>query len=802
MYAKVILTKHSKAIDMAFTYKVPDQLYNKLIVGQKVIVPFGMGSNLTEAFVVEITNATEQKRLKKIHQIVHGFYLTENQVAMIKWMKETYLCTYSEALNTMVPSKTKLIKNVTYSWHGDVLKGYEDIFALMDKAVDETEIVSLGLQNRVRTLIKKGYVKKYEFFKYDMKTQYKNVVYKQAHMNYEEASKLVSKSATKQLKILKFIYEVGQCDVSLLNRELKCTKSIIDSFIKKDLVLLTSQEKFRQPEILSHVHELRKHPLNEAQESVYDAVIAGLHTNKKYLIHGVTGSGKTEVYLTLSEEIIKRGQQVIILVPEIALTPQMVSKFVKRFGSQIAIMHSKVSAGERYDQYRSIQEGLVNIIIGARSAIFAPCPNLGLVILDEEHEGSYKSDSNPKYHTAEVAEFLSDRLSIPMILASATPRLATYQKIGETYELLELLTRYNGQKMPPVHLVDMREELEAGNRSMFSELLIEKISDRLEKKEQVILFFNRKGFSTFVSCRSCGYALKCPRCDIALTYHHRDKSAKCSYCDYHIKVPDVCPECKSKYFKFFGAGTEKVELMLHELFPDARIGRLDAESTRLKGSLEALIDQVEKHEIDILIGTQMVTKGLDFKNVTLVGTLSADMTLNLPDYRAPEKTFQLLTQVAGRAGRGEKHGEVIVQTYVPDHYAIAASVNHDFYSFYDEEMKIREFYSYPPHKSLVNLVISSENEKNVIDSAHNLCHELTRFLHMRLDEETVEILGPNPALFQKLNNKYRWQIILKFDKMNMVLVRNILHYVCIQHKDKVVRHDVYINININPMSLL
>ncbi|MCH4890257.1 primosomal protein N' [Acidaminobacter sp. JC074] len=802
MYAKVILTKHAKAIDMAFTYKVPEQLYNKLIVGQKVIVPFGQGDNLTEAFVVEITNETEFDKLKDIHQIVYGFYLTESQVALIEWMKETYLCTYSEALNAMVPSKTKLKKIVTYTWVGDELKGYEDIHKLMAHPLNESDIFKYKLQNRVKTLIKKGFVKKHELFKYDMKTQYKQVVFSNPHMTYEQAAQKLSKRAHKQLEVLQFIYEVGQCDASLLNKEINCNMTILKKLASLDVILLVSQEKFRKPDILNHEHEIRKHPLTQDQQVVYEAVLKGLHTNQKYLLHGVTGSGKTEVYLTLAEEIISRGQQVIILVPEIALTPQMVTKFVKRFGSAIAIMHSKVSPGERYDQYRSIQEGLVNIVIGARSAIFAPCPNLGLVILDEEHETTYKSDSNPKYHTSEVAEYLSDRLHFPVMLASATPRLSTYQKIGEKYELLELLGRYNKQPLPPVHLVDMREELIAGNKSMFSELLIEKIEDRLEKNEQVILFYNRKGFSTFVSCRSCGYALKCPRCDIALTYHHRDNSAKCSYCDYQIKVPKNCPECDSKYFKYFGAGTEKVELMLHELFPTARIGRLDAENTRLKGSLEALIEQVENHEIDILIGTQMVTKGLDFKNVTLVGTLSADMTLNLPDYRAPEKTFQLLTQVAGRAGRGHKHGEVVVQTYVPDHYAIAASVNHDYYAFYDEEMKIREFYHYPPHTSLVNLILSGENEKNVIDSAMNLSQELTRFLHKRIDPEHIEILGPNPALFQKLNNKYRWQIILKFDKMNMVLVRNILHYVCIQHKDKVVRHDVYINININPMSLL
>lgn len=801
MFAQVILTKHAKAIDMAFTYKVPDNLMNSIQVGQKVIVPFGIGNQRTESFIIDLLYETDQKRLKTIQQIVYGFSLTIHQVALIQWMKETYLCTYSEALGAVVPSKTKLIKQVSYSWIGEPDENNE-LYEKMKEPIDEQLVADLGLQNKIRQLMKKGYVKRQEFFQYDMKTQYKQVVYVNDNISLDNGLALLSKRATKQQEILSFLHEVKSCDVSLLNKELKCSKNVLDKLVELELIRMTTEEKFRKPDILLRNHDHVKYPLSKEQEKVFDEVIKGLGHSRKYLLHGITGSGKTEVYMTLAEAVIQQNQQIIILVPEIALTPQMVSKFIKRFGASIAIMHSKVSPGERYDQYRMIQEGIVDIIIGARSAIFSPCPNLGMVILDEEHEQTYKSESNPKYHTIDVAEFLSERLKIPMILASATPSLNTYSRIGQDYELLELMKRFNEQSLPPVHLVDMREELMAGNKTMFSELLIHKIQDRLIKKEQVILFYNRKGFSTFVSCRSCGYALKCPRCDIALTYHHREGSAKCSYCDYQVKVPKVCPECKSSYFKYFGAGTEKIESLLQEIFPEARIGRLDAESTRRKGSLEKIIEDVENHKIDILVGTQMVTKGLDFKNVTLVGALSADMTLNLPDYKAPEKTFQLLTQVAGRAGRGDKMGEMIIQTYVPDHYAIVASVNQDYFSFYDEEMKIRELFQYPPHKEMVSILIMGENEQHVIASAHNLYHELSRFIYKKMVPDHVEILGPNPALFQKLNNKYRWQIILKFGKMDMVLMRNILHYVCIQHRDQVVRHDVYMNININPMSLL
>lgn len=805
MYVQVILTKHSKAIDMAFTYKIPEKFDDIIKVGHKVIVPFGIGNNLTEAFVLSISSETEQKRLKSIYQIVHDLQLTQAQVAMISWLKETYLCTFSEALSAVIPSKTKLIKNVNYKWIGDTKNltvSQQELCNLLLEHKDEAELVELGLLNRVKLLVKKKLVRKKEFFHYDMKTQYKTVAICQVTDLNMGLSK-ISRSAKKQKKILEFLFEVKSCDVSVLNRELKCNKKILDKFVEDNLISVISVEKFRAPEILSKDHHKVAYPLNYDQNVVFDQVMTDLDNNHKYLLHGVTGSGKTEVYLTLAEEILKRGKQIVILVPEISLTPQMVGKFIKRFGNQIAIMHSKVSPGERYDQYKSIQNGEVSIVIGARSAIFSPCSNLGMVILDEEHENTYKSDNNPKYHTVEVAEFLSDSLNIPMILASATPSLNSYQKVlDKEYDLLEMMNRYNQQPLPPVYLVDMRDELASGNKSMFSELLIEKIQERLEKKEQIILFYNRKGYSTFVSCRMCGYALKCPRCDIALTYHHKHQTAKCSYCDYQIKVPKNCPECASHYFKFFGAGTEKIEHMLADFFPEATIGRLDSESTKNKGALEKIIDQVERHEIDILIGTQMVTKGLDFKNVTLVGALSADMSLNLPDYRAPEKTFQLLTQVAGRAGRGEKSGEVIIQTYVPDNYAITSAVTHDYHKFFEQEIQLREMFNYPPFKNIINILLIGDTEKNTIDSAHNLYHELTRFVHKRIEPEAIEILGPNPALFQKLNNKYRWQIILKFDKKDMVMIRNILQYVCIKHKDKVVRNDVYINININPMSLL
>lgn len=813
MFAEVVLTKNSKAIDMAFTYSIPDELIDVLKIGDKVIVPFGQGSTLTEGFVINLSDTCEYKRLKPIKQLVDDIALSIEAVELVNWMRKEYLCTYSEALTTIVPVGTKLIRKTSYKFLKEPttkkLTGKQNellSFIRENVEVEEKIIKELKLYAYIKELISSKYIKKIDLFTQDINITYKKMVESliEEH-SLEENLRKLPKRALKQKQVLKFISDVHVCDVSLLTRELKCTKSILDKLEAMQLIKVYEIEKSRKPDILKTQKIKFENPLTEEQTSVYLEVEKNIISSKydTFLLHGVTGSGKTEVYMKLAERVMKDGKQAIILVPEISLTPQIVAKFLKRFGDKIAIMHSKVSPGERFDQYRSIQAGDVSIIIGARSAIFSPCIDLGIIIIDEEHESTYKSESNPKYNTIEVAQYIGRRDEIPVVLASATPNLISYYNAEQgNYKLLEIKNRFNNYKLPEVSLVDMREELVSGNKSIFSELLLEKMHETLEKKEQIILFYNRKGYSTFVSCRMCGYALKCPNCDIALTYHHKNKKAKCSYCDYVIQVPKQCPECQSKYFKYFGTGTEKVEEMIANHFPKARIGRLDSESTSKKGSLESIIENVEAGEIDILIGTQMVTKGLDFKNVTLVGALSADMSLNLPDYRAPEKTFQLLTQVAGRAGRGEKAGEVIIQTYVPENYAVYNSVNHDYHSFYNDEKQLREIFNYPPFKEIISILIVGENENNTIRSSHNLFKELERFVYKKINPEDMSMLGPNPAIFSKINNKYRWQIILKFDKMDLVMIKNILHYVCIKNRDIVVLGDVYISININPMSLL
>lgn len=807
MFVKVLLTRNTKAIDMAFTYHVSKEFESIIRKGHKVIVPFGKGDSLQEGYVLELTDQAPVHKTKDIYQIIEDVFLTLKQLEGIQWLRDTYLCTYSEAIQVFVPPGSRLIKKVTYEMSKDfeaTSENQEKIYQLIKEGpVDEEVLKNTQLMSTALSLLKSKKIKKKVNFQQKVKTTYKKIVL--CHLekkDLEDALSQLSKVAVKQSRVLEFMTEVSAYPYTDLARELNINKSTLKPLVKMGYITFADQEVMRRPEGIRGGVSKFKFPLSPAQNQVFQQVACNFNKDKKFLLQGVTGSGKTEVYMALAEKVVASGKQVIILVPEIALTPQMVGKFYKRFGHNIGVVHSKLSMGERFDQYNSIMSSDIKIVIGARSAIFAPCNDLGLIIIDEAHESTYKSDSNPRYNTLEVAEFLSSQNNVPLLLASATPSVTTYFQTHSTYDLLKLDQRFNQKPLPKVHLVDMKEELIQGNKTIFSELLSEKIEDRLNKKEQIILFFNKKGFASFVSCRNCGYVVKCPRCDVSLTYHHASQESKCSYCDYKIKIQSHCPVCKSSYFKYFGSGTEKVESLIKERFPGAKVARLDSETTSKKGSLEAIISSVENQEVDILLGTQMVAKGLDFEKVTLVGALSADMSLNIPDYLASEKTFQLLTQVAGRAGRGALEGEVVIQTYTPEHFAIQGSVSQDYDAFYREEIKIREAYAYPPFVELANLVIVGPNEKRTIDSAFNLHRELKRFIKKGLSEEAVEILGPNPCIIQKINHKYRWQIILKFDKMDLERLRNIIHYVCIKHKKQVVTSDVYIGINMSPLNLL
>ena len=534
--------------------------------------------------------------------------------------------------------------------------------------------------------------------------------------------------------------------------------------------------------------------LNDKQQQSVDLIKNSKH--KKFLIHGVTGSGKTEIYMNLVSYMLKENKQSIILIPEISLTPQMVERFKGRFGRDVAVFHSRLSDGERYDEWMRVKFGNVKIAIGARSAIFLPFENLGLIVIDEEQEASYKSDSDPKFDTREIAYMKCELEDCKLILGSATPSIDSYYK--STIKELELITineRADGAAMPKVEIVDMRDELMNNNRSIFSKSLHEGIIEALRRNEQVILFLNRRGFSTFVSCRKCGYVFKCKKCDISLTYHNAGEYLTCHYCGEKEKISKTCPSCGSSYVKYFGVGTEKIEQEINRIFPSAKTLRMDFDTTRKKNSYEYIYSTFKNKQADILIGTQMVAKGLDFENVTLVGVIAADLSLNLPDFRAFERTFQLLTQVSGRAGRGKKEGKVVIQTYSADNLTLQYAANNNYDSFYKNEIMMREAMNYPPFTSILVLTMSSEDENLLIKNIQNVGVNLKYKIG---DNNKIILLGPCPCGISKIKNFYRWQIIIKGNIKDIFAeeIKNLVYELV-----KNVYTSIRVSIDINPSSM-
>lgn len=625
-------------------------------------------------------------------------------------------------------------------------------------------------------------------------------------MSLEEIFEMIGNRASKQRQIIEYLYTHKEISFKELSEILNTTLATVKELEKKKLIKIFHKEISRNP-IKNDIKRYNKHVLTFEQNKVFQRIldsIKGKDNYNKFLLHGVTGSGKTEIYLQLVEKAIEEGKDSIILVPEISLTPQTIQRFVGRFGDLVAVLHSRLSYGERFDQWRNIKSGKVKIVVGARSAVFAPFKNLGLIIIDEEHESTYKSSQNPKYNTIEVASKRVDLENGYLVLGSATPSLETYYKAecGELL-LLKLDSRVNNYSLPKIQVIDMRDELNKGNKSIFSEELYNSIVENLNNEKQTILFLNRRGFSTFVSCRKCGYVVKCNDCDVSMTFHRKINKLRCHYCGLAINPPNICPVCKSNYIKYFGIGTEKVEEITKELFPNARIGRMDMDTTTTKGSHERILRNMKDGNIDILIGTQMISKGLDFKNVTLVGILAADTTLNLPDFRSSERTFQLVTQVAGRAGRGDSKGKVVLQTYSPGHYSINFAKSHDFTNFYNTELALRKEFLYPPYTELISLLVYGEDNNKVASLAKQVYNLLVKEIDW-LNENTINnyIIGPYPAPLERIRNNYRWQIILKSKKDNVESLKTLLKWVCIENKYNLIMDNIKISIDIDPNSIL
>lgn len=699
MICEVLVEINNKNIDKTFTYRIPTHLKNDVKIGKRVLVPFG--NRKLEGFVLNIKEITEiSYSLKDIILVIDEEpVLNDELLELGKFISKKTLCNLISAYQVMLPTALKVHIGK------EIKKKYESYFVL---AKGYEEIINLVTSNKQKEIL--------ELF-----------------LERKEISKKecisVSASATKSLIDKGYITEV-----------------------KKESYRLKEEE---------NVSDTKKE-LTVEQKNAVEIISESLNSFTPFLLHGVTGSGKTEVYMQLIEKVLLEKKEALVLVPEISLTPQFVSNFKKRFGSRIAILHSRLSDGEKYDEWRKIIRKEVDIVIGARSAVFAPLTNLGIIIVDEEHSSTYKQENNPKYHAIDVCLFRAKRYNIPLILGSATPSIESYTRAKEgIYKLIELKNRVF-TNLPSVCLIDMKDEIRKGNK-VLSSVLISELTKCIEEKKQAIILLNRRGFSTVLTCSSCGHTIKCPNCDIPLTFHKSSLDVKCHYCGYSMKKPSFCPSCHEKELNYLGMGTEKLQEWIDENIVGARTIRMDVDTTSRKGSLEKIIKEFQNKNYNILIGTQMISKGLDFSDVTLVGVVCGDASLNIPDFRSAERTFSLLDQVSGRAGRGKEEGKVIIQGFNMDHYSIVSASKHDYAGFYKEEMEIRKKLKYPPYSNICLLKLKSKD----YDKLNLEATKITNYLKNNL--EKVIILGPSNANIPKINNIYYMNIIIKYKKVSDIV---------------------------------
>ncbi|MYL37792.1 primosomal protein N' [Halobacillus litoralis] len=779
MIANVIVDVASQNTNRPFDYEIPEKFEGIVQPGVRVIVPFGPRKIL--GYVISLSETSSFSSVKKITDVLDVIpTLTEELLHLGKWLSNYTLSYYISCLQVMLPQvmKAKYRKEL-WKLTDEPLQSALDAVFDGRGVMDFEEFEQSGVSYHVlRKHMNEGEVDvHYEVKSRETKKLKPMVAPALSPIEMEEKLEDLSPQARKQRAIVEyFLQQPDPLEKKLLLDKLQTTSAALKPLVEQNVIKEYKQEVFRDPYGGREFKRTTPFALTEEQETAIQPILSRIENQQHdvFLLHGVTGSGKTEVYMQSIQQVLDNGEEAIMLVPEIALTPQMVERFKGRFGSKVAVLHSALSAGEKYDEWRKIQRREVQVVVGARSAIFAPFTNIGLIIIDEEHETSYKQEDRTRYHARDVAVQRAKTHNCPVVLGSATPSLETYARaVKGNYQLLTLSKRMNEAVMPEVELVDMREELHSGNRSMFSIPLKEKIEERLARKEQIVLFLNRRGYSTFVMCRDCGHVSECPHCDIALTFHKRQNRLKCHYCSHEEPMPEKCPECESKTIRYFGTGTQKVEEALQELIPEARIIRMDVDTTRKKGAHERLLTQFGEGKADILLGTQMIAKGLDFGNVTLVGVLAADAMLNLPDFRASEKTFQLLTQVSGRAGRHEKSGEVVVQTYTPEHYSIELASTYDYEQFFQEEMKLRKAFRYPPYYYLTLFTISHPNQLK----AEEATRKITMFMQQKLSQQAY-VLGPTPSALARINNRYRYQCMVKYKKEpeQRKFVERILHY--------------------------
>ena len=747
MIAEVIIDSRAKKLNKKFDYKIPENLADVIDVGSRVLVPFANFKTLEQGYVIKIKENTEFE-VKEIAGIDEN--LSQEKIELARWMARKYFCNVSECIKLMLAPGTR---------------GKDINKRMQDKKVN---FVYLSEDEKNKKIIDE-----------------KNFLSSEG-TNKKESASFDYLRGEKQKKAMEFITKNEGMTIPEIIEFAGVSRETINSLVKKGLLKIEEQKVDRNPLAFKQIQENRKLKLTEEQQIAYNKIEKSIEDNRfeEFLLYGVTGSGKTEIYMQLIEKIIEVGKGAILLVPEISLTPQMLDRFIGRFGKEkIAVLHSKLSTGERYDEWKKIKDNRAKIVIGARSAIFAPLKNLGIIIVDEEHDNSYKSESSPRYNAKEVAEKVCIDNNIPLVLGSATPDLTTFyrteiinssntdvsviDRIGtKEITLLKLTKRANNSNLPVVEIVDLKKELATGNKSMFSQILYKSIKQNLENKHQTILFLNRRGYSTFIMCRECGFTAKCPNCNISLTYHSFQNRLKCHYCGYEENPVKICPNCGSKKIRYFGTGTQKLEEEIKKIFPEARTIRMDVDTITKKNSHEEILNKFKNENIDILIGTQMVVKGHHFPKVTLVGVIAADSSLNIDDFRANERTFQILTQVAGRAGRENLPGKVIIQTYNPESFPIEFSKNQNYDLFYKTEIQLRKQLKYPPFCDIIVIGFSAEDHKEISNSS-NFVYNL---LKTNIEKYGFKVFMPMPAPIDKIKNKYRWRIIAKGDVTEEVTI--------------------------------
>lgn len=861
LYAQVIVDVPAKQTNRPFDYVVPAELRTWVGIGSRVGVPFG--PRTLQGFVVGLSERTDMAagKLKKIEQVLDLVPpLNPELVQLARWMSRTYICHEITALQAMIPGalKAKYEKWIALAEDGssDAGKrssgGRDDgqalLFAqtpeedaLIDFVRQKGSVATETMLSRfpaagplLKRLLERGTLVEAQTVKDRMNT--KKALYVEPLVEpdalREHGGSLPANARRQKELLLWFADHVEPIPLAELVGKLGVGAGTVKALADKGWLSVSEREVFRDPYAGRSFARTSPLALTEQQRQALEPIAATLAARGHgvFLLHGVTGSGKTEVYLQAIQQCLDQGREAIVLVPEISLTPQMVERFKGRFGDAVAVMHSRLSQGERYDEWRKIGLKQVSVVIGARSAVFAPFANLGLIIIDEEHESSYKQEESPKYHARDVAIERASRHGAAVVLGSATPSLESFAKTADAspegretnahdapYRLLTMASRVEGRPLPAVHVVDLREELKSGNRSMFSRGLFEAIGQRLERREQTVLLLNRRGYSTFVMCRSCGFVVQCPHCDISLTYHQVSRTMRCHYCGFSQPEPKTCPSCDSEHIRYFGTGTQRVEEELGKLFPGIRVIRMDVDTTSEKGAHERLLNRFRDRQADVLLGTQMVAKGLDFPDVTLVGVIAADTVLHLPDFRAAEKTFQLLTQVAGRAGRHRLPGEVFIQTYTPEHYSIVTASGHDYEAFLARELEMRRLRGYPPYNELVLVTLSHEQLPLLVRAGESFAARLKEGWTRRRsraagtrqaapespagsDSPYFEVYGPVASPIPRIKDRYRFQCMIKY--RGDVDVSGMLAETAAAFDETVRNDNLLISIDVNPQVLM